>query len=106
MPLAYIFADEVALWIDRVVLLGIVVIEVVAFVNCLTQRADAFPLVGSLSKGAWLAILGLALLATLACGAFTPGVSIFAFIAITAAAIYLLDVRPGLRDASSGSGGW
>jgi hypothetical protein len=104
--LAYIFAYQVEYWIDLVVLLGIVVVELVAFVNCLTQRAEAFPVVGSLSKGAWTAILGLALLATVVCWYLTVGISIFAFIAITAAAIYLLDVRPALRDASSGSSGW
>jgi hypothetical protein len=106
VPLAYIFVDQVASWINLLVMLGIVVIEIVALVNCLTQRADAFPVVGSLSKGGWLAILGLALLATVGCWFLYTGISIFAFIAITAAAVYLLDVRPALRDASSGSGGW
>ena len=76
-------------------------------INCLTQRADAFPVVGSLSKNAWTGNprrVG----ARDAC-LLPPqrqGISIFAFAAITAAAIYMLDVRPALRDATDGSGGW
>jgi hypothetical protein len=88
------------------ILIAFLVIEVVAFVNCLTQRADAFPVVGSLTKPAWLAILGAAVLVTLVCGLPASGVSFLGFIAITAAAIYMLDVRPALRDASNGTGSW
>jgi hypothetical protein len=89
-------------------LIVFLVIEVVAFVNCLTQRADAFPVVGSLSKNAWIAILGGSLLVTTLCTFLFPRtiVSVFALIAITATAIYMLDVRPALRDATSGSGSW
>jgi hypothetical protein len=75
-------------------------------VNCLTQRAEAFPVVGSLSKAAWLAILAAAVLVTLLCGIPANGVSFLGFIAITAAAIYMLDVRPALRDAADGTGSW
>jgi hypothetical protein len=32
--------------------------------------------------------------------------ALLAFVAITAAAIYMLDVRPALRDATNGSGNW
>ena len=85
----------------------LLVIEVVAFVNCLTQRADAFPVVGSLSKNAWLAILGGARPGDAASASSSrPACPIFAFAAITAAAIYMLDVRPALRDATDGSGSW
>lgn len=88
-----------------VVLIVMVVIEVAAFINCLTQRSDAFPVVGSLSKIAWLAILAASVVVTLFC--FGAGLfSIFAFAAVTAAALYLLDVRPALRDAANGSGNW
>ena len=46
-------------------LLFSVVVQAVAFVHCLTQRADAFPAIGTLPKGAWLAIIGVCLLLTL-----------------------------------------
>jgi hypothetical protein len=32
--------------------------------------------------------------------------SIFALAALAAAAVYLLDVRPALREATDGSGNW
>ena len=102
----FIFYDTVHDFVDLVLLIGMLVIEVVALVNCLTQRSDAFPVVGSLSKPAWLAILGGGVLLTLICFLQSPRLSIFAFAAITAAAIYLLDVRPALRDATDGSGNW
>jgi hypothetical protein len=100
---AFIFYDDVRRYVDIVILIGLAVIEIVAFVNCLTQRSDAFAVVGSLSKPAWLGILGGAVLLTLLCFFQLP---ILAFVAITAAAIYLLDVRPALRDATDGSGSW
>lgn len=100
-----IFAYGVERYVTMAILIVMVVIEVVAFVNCITQRADAFPVVGSLSKPAWLAILGGAVLLTVIC-ANPTGFSIFGLIAITASAIYMLDVRPALRDATNGTGSW
>ena len=100
------FYLQVEEFVTLAILAVFLVIEVIAFVNCLTQRADAFPVVGSLSKNAWAAILAGSVLLTLLCS-FSPGrISIFAFAAITATAIYMLDVRPALRDATNGSGSW
>ena len=106
MALAVIFYAQVAFVLTTLIMIVLVAIEVVALINCLTQRADAFPVVGSLSKNAWTGILAGSALVTLACFLLGQGVSIFAFAAITAAAIYMLDVRPALRDATDGSGGW
>jgi hypothetical protein len=106
MDLAVLFYAQVADFLTLAIMAVLLVIEVVAFVNCLTQRADAFPVVGSLSKNAWAAILGASALVTLLCGISRTGMSIFAFAAITATAIYMLDVRPALRDATDGSGNW
>jgi hypothetical protein len=36
----------------------------------------------------------------------STAIGIFGLIGIAAAAIYLLDVRPGLRDLSDGKGFW
>ncbi len=90
----------VAYYLTTIIMISLVVIEIVALINCLTQRADAFPIVGSLSKNAWIGILAASALVTLACYVVGQGISIFAFAAITAAAIYMLDVRPALRDAT------
>jgi hypothetical protein len=94
-------------YLNLVILVALLVIEIVAFINCVTQRSDAFPVVGSLSKAAWLAILGASVLFTLICSyPLGSSMSIFAFIAIIAAGIYMLDVRPALRDATDGTGSW
>lgn len=99
-PLFYI---EVRYVIELVILVFALVIEAVAFVHCLTQRSDAFPAIGTLPKGAWLAILGVCMVLTL----LTRGpISIFGLIGIAAALIYLLDVRVGLRDLTDGKGFW
>jgi uncharacterized protein DUF2516 len=103
---APLFYQDVARDLTFALTLALLIIEAVAFVNCLTQRADAFPVVGSLTKPTWLAILAAGLLVTLLCGLPGNGVSLFGLVAITAAAIYLLDVRPALRDASNGTGNW
>jgi Protein of unknown function (DUF2516) len=101
-----VFYDTVQGLFTLAILIVFLVIEIIAFVNCLTQKSEAFPVVGSLTKPAWLAILGAALLVTLVCGLPNNGVSFLGFVAITATAIYMLDVRPALRDAADGSGSW
>jgi hypothetical protein len=78
-------------------------IEVAAFGHCLIQRPDAFPAINTLPKGAWLAMIGGSLLVTLLT---QSPLGILGLIAITIAAIYLLDVRPALRDAIDGRGSW
>jgi hypothetical protein len=100
---APIFYLDVKYVIDLALLVFALVVEGVAFVHCLTQRSDAFPAIGTLPKGAWLAILGICLLLTL----LGFGVlSIFGLVGIAASLIYLLDVRVGLRDLTDGKGFW
>jgi len=107
VALAVIFYGVVEYYVNVAILIALIAIELAALLNCLGQRADAFPVVGSLSKNAWTGILLASVLVTAGCWFFTQdNISIFAFAAITAAAVYMLDVRPALRDASSGSGGW
>jgi hypothetical protein len=96
------FAYPIQYWVDRAILVVVLVVEIVAFVNCLTQRSEAFPVVGSIPKGGWLAITFAAIFFTLFLGLF----SIFGWVAVAAALVYLLDVRPALRDAVDGHGSW
>lgn len=100
---APLFYDDVVSVLNMLVLVVAVVLLAVAFVHCLTQRADAFPAVGTLPKGGWLAILGITLLITLVT---LGGFLLFSMIGIAAAMIYMLDVRAGLRDLSDGKGFW
>jgi 4-amino-4-deoxy-L-arabinose transferase-like glycosyltransferase len=88
--------------IGNLLTLFTLVIGVIAFINCATQRADAFPAIGTLQKPAWLAIIGAATLMAV----LTRGFIMFTLIAIAASALFLLDVRPGLRDIANGHGSW
>src|SRR6266699_2693826 len=99
---APIFYVDVTHYINLVLFVFSLVIEGVALVHCLPQRADAFPAIGTLPKGAWIGIIAVTMLLTVALGP----ISMFGLIGIAAAAIYLLDVRPGLRDATDGHGPW
>lgn len=97
------FVDAVVGVINTVLLVFALVIQGVALVHCITQRSDAFPAIGTLPKGGWIAILAVCLLLTVLL--FGP-INLFALIGIAAALIYLLDVRVGLRDLTDGKGFW
>jgi hypothetical protein len=96
------FAHPITDWVQRALWLLVMGAEVVAFVNCLTQRAEAFPVVGSVPKGGWLALTGGAIFFTALLGL----INILGLVSVAAALIYLLDVRPALRDAVDGHGSW
>jgi hypothetical protein len=98
-----LFYDDVSDSIDYALLVVALIIEAFAFINCLTQRSDAFGAIGTLSKGLWLAMTGGALLVTVLS---QYALGLLGFIAITIAAVYLLDVRPALRDAADGPSSW
>jgi hypothetical protein len=100
---APIFYDSVVSYINLLVLILSLIVQGVALVHCLTQRGEGFPAIGTLPKGVWVAILAVCILLTLLVG---TAIGIFGLIGIAAAAIYLLDVRPGLRDLSDGKGSW
>ena len=101
---APIFYLDVVKYLNLLLLLVSLIIQAVALVHCLTQRGDAFQAIGTLPKGAWVAILGICLIFTLLIS--QSAVGLFGLIGIAAALIYLLDVRPGLKDASGGRGSW
>jgi hypothetical protein len=103
MATAAPFYIHVVNTVNLLLVIFTVVLEVVAFVHCLVQRPDAFAAINTLPKGAWLAMIGGSALLTLIAGGF---LLMLALIAITIAAVYLLDVRPALRDAIDGRGSW
>ncbi len=106
MVSALIFYSAVIRGINLVLVVVALGLELFAFINCITQRAEAFPVVGSLPKGAWLAMTGGSVLLTLLFGQGGGIVGLFGMIALTVALVYVLDVRPALRDATEGPGGW
>ena len=100
---APIFAFAVQDVIQLILLVFALVVQGVALVHAVTQRGDGFAAIGTLPKGGWIAILAVCLALTLL--GFGP-ISLFGLIGIAAGLIYLLDVRPGLRDLHDGRGSW
>jgi hypothetical protein len=103
MVSAPIFYTTVTGYVALVLLAIAVVVEMWAFIHCVTRRSAAFTAVGSVPKGAWVAMTGGALVLTLLFGFVR---SPLGAIAVAIALVYLLDVRPALRDAVDGRGGW
>ena len=76
--------------------------EIVALVDALRQRTDAFTAAGKLTKPIWLGILAVAVVIGFIM-VFNP-LNIFGLIAFVAAGVYLADVRPAVRQISGGGG--
>jgi hypothetical protein len=79
--------------ITGVILIVALVIQVWAFVDALTHPAGAYLAAAKLTKQAWLAILGVALVVVLLSGWFGS----LGLAAIIATIVYFVDVRPALR---------
>jgi hypothetical protein len=102
---APIFVYHIRFVVELLLLVFALIIEGISLVHAVTQRSDAFPAIGTLPKGGWIAILAVCLVLTLL-GVGGGVLSIFGLVGIAAALIYLLDVRVGLRDLHDGRGFW
>jgi putative effector of murein hydrolase len=81
------------------------VVEVFAFVDAVRRPASAFPAAGKLTKPLWLIITGVAAVVGLGYAAYVRGASVIQILpvaAFVAAAVYLTDVRPKLKQVSGG----
>ena len=92
-PLAWFFT---ALWAAALV------VEVWAFVDAIRRPAPAFPAAGKLTKPAWLAITAIAL----AVGLLFGPLGILGLAGIVASIVYLVDVRPAVRQIQGGGDRW
>jgi hypothetical protein len=91
--------DTLYLWTDRVLFYGLIVLRAWALLDCVTRRAAAFPAADKLTKPSWLLILAAAgLLGTFASPPLWP----ISLISVVAAAVYLADVRPAVREIAGG----
>jgi hypothetical protein len=70
---------------------AMLVVKVFALVDCITVPERAFAIAGKQTKVLWTAILAVAVLATFA--------SFLTVLGLIAALVYLLDVRPAVRQA-------
>lgn len=84
------------MWILTLIWLAGIPVGVFAFVHASLQRADAYTAVGKLTKPAWMGITGVSavLLIFMSQGPF----SIIWIAPLVAVLVYLLDVRPKVRE--------
>jgi len=74
-----------------------------ALVDAVLRPAAAFPAAGKLTKPAWVAILAVSV------GLCLLGVGIFGILGLAVAVavvLYLVDVRPAVRELGGGRGPW
>ena len=92
-------------WFFEALSIAALCVEVWAFVDAIRRPAPAFVAAGKQTKPLWLVILGVA--AVIGLWSSTLGgpnlVSLFPIVAFVAAAIYLADVRPKVREFRGGS---
>ena len=84
--------------------LGLLVLVGWALIDAATRPAPAFVAAGKQTKQIWLAILGVALLLCLV--GFGGVLGLFGFLIAVAAIVYLVDVRPAVREMRPGGGPW
>lgn len=93
-------------WLFEVLSLAAFVVEAWAFVDAVRRPAPAFVAAGKQTKPLWLIILGVAAvigLGTSVTGAGSSVISILPIAAFVAAAIYLTDVRPKVKEFRGGT---
>ena len=92
-------------WLFWILGVAAFIVEAWAFIDAVRQPAGAFPAAGKQTKPLWLIILGVSVLIGLYGVAYSGGFSplnILPVAAFIAAAIYLTDVRPKVREMGTG----
>jgi hypothetical protein len=90
-------ASNALIWlVDTAVL----VLQVWAAVDCVIRPTQTFVAAGKLTKPAWLAITIVALVV----GLPTLPFSLFGIVATVASIVYLVDVRPAVKEIQGGGG--
>lgn len=86
----------------NLLLLVLLCFKVFVFVDAAIRPGSSYIAAGKLTKVAWLLILGISALYDLKWGSFT---GIITIAGTAAAIIYMVDVRPALRQIAPGRGG-
>jgi len=82
--------------------LAVLVLQGWALIDCVTRPANAFEAAGKLTKPAWLAITAIALVVGLLFGPL----GILGLAGIVASIVYMVDVRPAIREIQGGGNRW
>jgi hypothetical protein len=84
-------------WIYLIISLAMFVATAFAFIDSLQHKPDAYVAADKLTKNTWMIMLGLGVAAQMLFWGSGP-ISLFHLVAIIAALVYLVDVRPALRS--------
>jgi O-antigen/teichoic acid export membrane protein len=79
------------------------VVETWAFIDAIIRPGQAFVAAGKQTKRLWLIILGVAFVLGLYAAAYGGATGILSVAAFVAAAIYLADVRPKVKEFRRGN---
>jgi uncharacterized iron-regulated membrane protein len=82
--------------------LAVLVVQGWALIDCVMRPSKAFEAAGKLTKPAWLAITAIAL----AVGLLFGPLGILGLAGIVASIVYLVDVRPAVRQIQGGGDRW
>ena len=92
-------------WFFWALAVAALIVELWAFVDAMRRPTAAFPAAGKQTKPLWLIILGVSTVIGLSGLPYSGGfsaINILPIAAFIAAAIYLTDVRPKVREMGSG----
>lgn len=93
-------------WLFEILSLAALVVEAWAFVDAIRRPAPAFVAASKQTKPLWLIILGVALVVGLwysLAGGGMAAIGLLPVAAFVAAAIYLTDVRPKVKEFRGGT---
>ncbi|MGY0492706.1 DUF2516 family protein [Streptomyces sp. WG-D5] len=82
--------------------MALIVFSGFALVDAAIRREDAYRAADKKTKPFWLIILGLAFVVNL----LFPILSFLPIIGLIATIVYMVDVRPAVRQLGGGGGGW
>ncbi|HLQ55616.1 MAG TPA: DUF2516 family protein [Streptosporangiaceae bacterium] len=93
-------------WFFEALAIAALVVEAWAFIDAIRRPAPAFVAASKQTKPLWLIILGVATAIGLGTAASTgfAAIGILSVAAFVAAAVYLTDVRPKVREFRGGGG--
>jgi hypothetical protein len=82
--------------------IGTLILSIWALVDAAIRPTPAYTAAGKLTKPAWLALTGLSTLIAL----FFPLIHMFRLAGLVASIVYLVDVRPAIRESQGGGPRW
>ncbi len=94
--------NQFYLWTDRTLFWGVLLLHAWAVVDCAIRTTQAFPAADKLTKPKWLAITVFSAVIS-ALPPFYAPLAPISLAADVVALVYLVDVRPAVREISRGS---